>query len=129
MMRSLLRHVKRAGESDSVIEPPADSVERQVRAYNDHNIEEFVACYARAVVIEDADGSVLVRGREEMREHYGRIFDRLPDLHAEIVSRIRVGSYVVDEEHVTGRLNEDLRAVAIYHLDEDGLIDHVRFLR
>jgi hypothetical protein len=45
------------------------------------------------------------------------------------VSRIRVGSYVVDEEHITGRLNEDLHAVAIYHLDEDGLIDHVRFMR
>jgi hypothetical protein len=80
------------------------------------------------VVVEDADGSVLVHGSEQMREHYRRIFHRLPDLHAEIVSRIRVGSYVVDEEHVSGSPNGDLHAVAIYHLDAEGLIDQVCFL-
>jgi hypothetical protein len=105
------------------------SVERQVRAYNDHDVGAFVACYAEAAVVEDADGSVLVRGREQMREHYGRIFSSLPDLHAEILKRISVGSYVIDEERVSGRPNGDLHAVAIYHLDAEGLIDHVRFLR
>jgi hypothetical protein len=108
-------------------EATEDSVERQVRAYNEHDVDEFVACYAEAVVIEDADGSILVRGREQIRDHYGQIFDRLPDLHAEVVSRIRVGSYVIDEERVTGRADGDLHTAAVYHLD-DGLIDHVRFL-
>jgi SnoaL-like domain len=46
---------------------PEGSVERQVRAYNAHDVDEFVACYAGGVVIEDADGSVLVRGREQIR--------------------------------------------------------------
>jgi hypothetical protein len=39
-------------------EVPEDSVDRQVRAYNEHDVDEFVAGYAEAVVIEDADGSL-----------------------------------------------------------------------
>jgi hypothetical protein len=70
-----------------------------------------------------------MNGRDQMRERYGRLFDGSPDLHAEILTRIRVGSYVVDEERVTGRPDGDLHAVAVYRLDGDGLIDRVRFLR
>ena len=106
-----------------------DAVERQVRAYNERNLEEFLACYAEAVVVEDGDGAVLTSGREEMRERYGRLFASSPSLHCEIVTRIRIGSYVVDEERVTGRPDGDLHAVAIYRLDGNGLIDRVRLLR
>ena len=106
-----------------------DAVERQVRAYNAHDVEAFVACYAETVVIEDADGGVLMSGQADVREQYGRLFAGLPNLKAEIVSRIRVGSYVVDEERVTGRPEGDLHAVAIYRLDSDGSIDRVRFVR
>jgi hypothetical protein len=106
-----------------------DTVERQVRAYNERDLEEFVACYSQDVFVEDGDGGVLISGRDEMRERYGRLFERSPDLHAEILTRIRVGSYVVDEERVTGRPDGDMRAVVVYRLDDDGLIDRVRFLR
>ena len=106
-----------------------DAVDRQVRAYNERDLEEFVACYSQDVVVEDGDGVVLLSGRAEMRERYGRLFSSAPDLHAEILTRIRVGSYVIDEERVTGRPDGDMHAVAIYRLDGDGLIDRVRFLR
>jgi len=55
--------------------------------------------------------------------------DEFPDQRAVIVSRIRVGSCVVDEERISGRSEDDLHAVAIYHIDGDGLIDRVRLLR
>jgi hypothetical protein len=106
-----------------------DAVDRQVRAYNERDVDEFVDCYADGIVVEDGDGGVLVSGRDEMRERYGRLFERSPRLHAEILTRIRVGSYVVDEERVTGRPDGDMHAVAVYRLDGDGLIDRVRFLR
>jgi hypothetical protein len=105
-----------------------DAVERQVRAYNAHDVDEFVACYTEAVVIEDAEGGVLMSGREEVREHYGGIFG-LYDLSAEIVSRVRVGAYVVDEERVTGFPGGEVHAVIIYRLDSHGSIDRVRFVR
>ena len=106
-----------------------DAVERQVRAYNAHDLDGFIACYAQTVVVEDADGRIVMNGREEMRERYGSLFAATPSLRADIVSRLRVGSYIVDEEHVTGRPDGDLHAIAIYRLDEDGLIDRVRLLR
>ena len=68
-------------------------------------------------------------GHDAMRERYGQLFAGSPDLHAEIVTRIRVGSYVIDEEQVTGGPGGDVHAAAIYRLDAAGLIDRVRFLR
>ena len=106
-----------------------DAVDRQVRAYNERDLDGFVDCYAHGVVVEDGEGGILMSGRDEMRERYGRLFARAPDLHAEILTRIRVGSYVIDEERVTGRPDGDMHAVAVYRLDGDGLIDRVRFLR
>ena len=106
-----------------------DAVERQVRAYNERDVDEFVACYAEAVGVEDGDCAVLMSGRDEMRERYSRLFESAPSLRAEIVTRIRVGSYVVDEEQITGRPDGDVHAIAVYRLDGDGLIDRVRFLR
>ena len=105
-----------------------DAVARQERAYNEHDLDAFVACYAAGVVIEDADGNVLMAGRDEMRERYGLLFAASPDVRAK-VTRIRVGSYVLDEEWVTGRPDGEVHAVAIYRLDAEGSIDQVRFLR
>jgi len=106
-----------------------DAVERQVRAYNAQDVERFVACYAEDVVIEDADGNVIMSGRHDMRDKYSHRFATSPNMRAEIVTRIRVGSYVIDEERVTGGPGGDVHAVAIYRLDSDGAIDRVRFLR
>jgi ketosteroid isomerase-like protein len=61
-----------------VSETVDDAVERQVRAYNAHDLDEFIACYAEEAVVEGADGRVVMSGREEMREQYGRLFDELP---------------------------------------------------
>jgi hypothetical protein len=87
--------------------PVEDAVERQVRAYNAHDLDAFIDCYADGVVVEDADGGAVMKGREEMRQQYGKVFAAMPNLHAEIVQRIRVGSYVVDEERVSGRQTAD----------------------
>jgi hypothetical protein len=106
-----------------------DAAQRQLEAYNAHDVEAFVGCYAEAVVIEDADGGVVASGRDEMRKRYGNLFESHPDLHAEIPSRIRVGSFVVDEELISEGPGAELHAVAIYRLDGDGLIDRGRYLR
>ena len=80
-------------------------------------------------MIEDADGQPLMRGHDAIRERYGRLFADSPALRAEIVTRIRVGSYVIDEERITGSASGDAHAAVVYRLDDDGLIDRVRFLR
>ena len=105
-----------------------DAVERQLAAYNARDADAFAGCYARDVVIEDLDGGVVMQGREQVRQLYGELFENHPLLHSEIRSRIRIGSWVVDEERVEGLEDDEVHAVAIYHLAKDGLIDRVRFL-
>jgi hypothetical protein len=107
----------------------ADAVERQLVAYNAHDITAFAACYHDYVIVEDAKGNVMMKGVSELRQMYGPLFRDHPDLQAEVVHEARVGEYVVQEEVVTGMAPEPVRAVAVFHLHEvEGTIDHVRFI-
>jgi hypothetical protein len=106
-----------------------DAVERQLAAYNAHDLMAFLACYYDYAVVEDAKGNVMMKGVGELRQMYGPLFRDHPDVRAEIVHETRVGDYVVQEELVTGMGPEPVRAVAVFHLHEgEGTIDHVRFI-
>ena len=105
-----------------------DPVDEHVDAYNTRDLERFLACYAPDCVIEDGRGNVLMRGREEMRAHFARVFGESPELHCEIVHRACVGDYVVDEERITGRVDGDQHGVVVSHV-AGGLIDHQRYIR
>jgi hypothetical protein len=106
----------------------AETVDRQVGAYNAGDVDAFAACYAEDLVIVDAAGTELTRGRAQLIEQYGRWFAANPELHAEIVSRIEIGAFVIDAERVSGTPEGDMQAVAIYRVDDAGLIDRVQFL-
>lgn len=101
--------------------------QKQLEAYNNRDIEAFMSCYGPDVVVEDGAGNVRMENWEVMKERYAAMFAANPNLHCELVSRIVIGQYVVDEEHVTGRGEGVKHAVAIYRV-ENGLIRHVRFL-
>ncbi|MDF2626567.1 MAG: hypothetical protein K0R39_398 [Symbiobacteriaceae bacterium] len=105
-----------------------DPVRAQLDAYNARDVERFIACYTPDVVIEDGAGNLLMQGHDAMRQRYGPMFAKFPDLHCRLASRIRIGDYVVDEERITGRSPGEEHAVAIYRVEGD-LITHVRFLR
>jgi hypothetical protein len=107
-----------------------DPVDAQLAAYNAHDVEAFMVCYALDCVIEDGAGNRIMAGHAEMRPRYQALFANSPQLHCEIVSRIRIGEYVIDEERITGRVPDLRRAIVIYRIDSgSGLISHVRFLR
>ena len=104
-------------------------VERQLAAYNKGDIDAYMANFAEDCVVEDGLGNVTMRGAEEMRDRYAKLFATYPNQHCEILSRTVVGNWVLDEERITGRVEgEETRCVAVY-LVEDGLIRHIRFLR
>lgn len=105
-----------------------DPVQAQLDAYNAHDLEAFLACYTDTCVVDDGEGNRLVTGKAEMRTRYQALFASSPALHAEVVHRIRIGEYVLDEERITGRVPALNHAVAIYRV-RDGLITHIRFLR
>lgn len=108
-----------------------DAVQVQLDAFNRRDLASFLTAYAPDAVIEDSAGSVVMDGHDGMRAMYGPLFDASPNLHAELVTRITVGTYVIDEEQVTGftfpGYPTELHAAVIYHL-VDGRIARVRML-
>lgn len=108
----------------------ADPVDAQLAAYNARDVDAFMACYTPDCAVDDGDGTRLLTGHAEMRARYQTLFASSPALHCEIVARMRIGDYVIDEERITGRVPDLRRAVVIYHVDQaSSLISHVRFLR
>ncbi len=107
-----------------------DPVEAQLAAYNAHDVDAFMACYTSDCVVDDGDGTRLLTGHAEMRPRYVALFASSPNLRCEIVTRLCIGNYVIDEERISGRAPDLRRAVVIYRIDKSaGLISHVRFLR
>lgn len=55
------------------------AVARQVRAWNEGDLEVFLACFREDVVVEDADGNVQSMGRDALRTTYGQLLADQPD--------------------------------------------------
>jgi hypothetical protein len=105
----------------------SDVVDRLLDALNAHDVERFVACYAEDATIEDGHDSVVARGHTGLRERYGPMFVRHPEVRVTALHRVDAGPFVVQHEEVTGR-SEPERHVAVY-LVRDGRIVRERLLR
>ncbi|MFB6989339.1 SgcJ/EcaC family oxidoreductase [Streptomyces sp. NPDC056304] len=104
---------------------PETIVDRQLAAYNSHDLEAFAATYAPDVCINRRSGDRLL-GRDAVREEYTDMFAK-GRCRAEIVGRVIEGEWVVDHEIAHGITNDPLRVLVAYRV-RDGLIDHVDFL-
>jgi hypothetical protein len=104
-----------------------DPVQAQLDAYNRHDVDGFLACYAEDAVIRLADGRVWMRGHGDIRARYATLFAEHPDVVAEVPTRIRAGAWTVDEERV--RLGADELHVVVGYRVRGGLIDAVVMMR
>jgi hypothetical protein len=106
-----------------------DPVQHQLEAYNDRDLEAFMEAYAPDVRIEDGSGEEILSGLEAMRGFYESLFENSPNLRCEVVSRVSLGSWVIDEEEVSGLqaegFPEEVHAAVAYRVN-DGEIDLVR---
>lgn len=102
--------------------------QRQLDAYNAHDVEAFAACYSEDVrIVRLPGGEPVAEGREALRALYGDLFRREPGRRAELLARMTCGRFAVDHERVTAAPGAEPRfAVAIYEV-EDGLIRRVWF--
>lgn len=106
------------------------AAQRQLDAYNTQDIDAFVACYHEDVEVFDLKtGALQMKGRAQMHESYGAMFERSPGVYASVTSRTIVGNVAFDHEIVSGRGNDLLKVMAIYEVDDDELIRRVWFVR
>ena len=117
-----------AVSQDSIIkQSPEEIVQEQVEGYNALNIDVFMAPYSDSLEIYEFPNTLLVKGKNNIKERYQRKFESTPNLHCEIVSRIVNGNIVIDQERITGLANgKIMEAIAIYVI-EKGKIQKVYF--
>jgi hypothetical protein len=102
-------------------------VQRQLEAYNNRDLDAFLACYADDAKLWRAPATLTEMGREALRERYRRRFDGAPALHATILERIVFDRFVVDHERVTGVPEGVLETVVTYEV-VNGRIANAWFL-
>lgn len=105
--------------------------ERQLRAYNDRDIDAFCACYAPRVRVSDCSTleQPTVDGMDAFRARYAKAFVDEPQVRCEVVHRHVFGRFVTDFESLTGfKDGKPRQAVAVYEMQGE-VISRVVFLR
>lgn len=97
-------------------------VERQLKAYNAHDLDGFIKCFDESIRLVRRDGTVAAVGHEALREAYRATF-AIPGRHATILNRIVVGHRVVDHEEVTDSSGSRQEAVVTYALVEGQIVE------
>lgn len=96
---------------------PADLAQRQLDAYNAHDIKAFADCYT--VDVEAyllPSGERLFAGRDALIERYGPYFEAQRP-HAELTGRRVLGDMAIDFEQVVLADGTALAAWALYHVE------------
>ena len=100
----------------------------QLTAYNNRDIEAFLAAYSDSVKVYTFPGKLNYTGKEHMRKIYTNLFEKYTKLDCSIVSEIVHGNKVVHEESVVfDNAEKPVHAVCVYVV-EDGKITEAHFL-
>ena len=100
---------------------PEVIVQKQLEAYNNRDIDGFLATYSKQAKIYRYSGELQSDGSDAMRSGYADFFNSSPDLHCEIVNRIVIGNKVIDEESITAN-GKTFKAVAIYEVENNEIV-------
>lgn len=103
---------------------PAGVAQRQLDAYNAHDLDAFAACYADDIrVYRMPSTEPTLQGITAFRDHYARQRFNLPALRAEVLQRISMGNTVVDHERVTGLGDSPIEVVVVYRVEGDRICE------
>lgn len=94
---------------------PAEVVDRQLDAYNRHDLEAFVACYTEDARFIEMPDRVVLEGHAAFRAGYGQLFTSNPAIHARIAQRAVVGRFVTDLEILEGLADDPRPPVMVLY--------------
>jgi hypothetical protein len=102
---------------------PETVVQKQVFAYNAHDLDAFVACYGADIEFRTLDGKVNPeKGLSSLRKGYEDLFKRFPKLRVNVLNRITQGAFVIDQEQADGMGPSPIRVTAIYETSHGKII-------
>lgn len=104
-----------------------DVVQRQLEAYNAHDLAGFVAEYSDAVEIFRMPSAMAsITGKAQLADFYAKHRFNNTKLRAHVVNRMLLGSKVIDHERIWGLADIPIETVAVYQVVA-GLIATVWF--
>jgi len=113
----LIIHRGETFHPDSLIEEtPLNIVQRQVNAYNAHDLETFLSFYSDTAVIYNFPDKPMARGKEQIRTLYAFVSTNT-HLHTSITDRAVVNNKVFDKESVTLSGRKLGEGEVIYYID------------
>jgi len=107
---------------------PQVVVQRQLDAYNDKNLQAWLATYAPEAQQFELGGKLLASGHAQIGARTALRFEE-PHLHARLLSRTVLGSVVIDHEDIRRTFPEgpgQVEVVCVYVV-ERGLIQSASF--
>lgn len=110
-------------QSPDIVAP----VVRQFEAYNRHDLDAFLACFADDFRSWRMPASApTVQGKSALAAFYAEHRFNNPRLKAELISRTVVGDKVFDHELIHGLAEQPLENMAVFEV-RDGLIQSAWF--
>ncbi len=108
---------------------PEALIQRQLDAYNAHDLDALLATYADDAHLFEHPNTLLATGTTELRARFALRFQE-PNLHAHLLNRIVMDRFVIDHERVTRTFPEGpgtIELIATYEV-VDGKIINAWFL-
>ena len=110
---------------------PQLTIDRLLRAINDHDLEALVACFAEDYENETpAHPARGFRGKAQVRRNWEQMFAFVPDLRAEVTRSAVAGNVIWTEWEMTGTRRDGsahcMRGVVILDV-RDGVARRARF--
>jgi hypothetical protein len=99
---------------------PAEIVQGQVDAYNDRDLDRFLAYYSDAITVFRLPSTEpTMVGKARFAEFYAEQRFNRPGLRAEVLARIVLGDKVIDHERIFGVQDSPMEIAAVYEVIED----------
>lgn len=105
---------------------PYKIVQKQVDSYNAADLDAFVNCYSKKVVVSYFPDDTWYEGHEKMREIYAGLSPANKAYDVAVVNRITIDNKVIDLEKVTGKGKVQMQ-VALYEVN-NGKIESMTFI-
>lgn len=109
-----------------IAQAPTELADAQLEAYNNRDIDAFLAPYADSVKVYNGQRELLYMGKETMRGRYASLFERTPDLNCNLLNRIAVNNTIIEHEEVTFN-GKTIYAIVMYKV-ADNKIQEVHFV-
>ena len=101
---------------------PEAIVQRQLVAYNERNLERFLAEYSETVLVYRPPASEpAISDKKAFAEFYATQRFNHAKLHAELLNRMVLGSKVIDQERISGVREQPFEVAVVYEV-ANGLI-------